>query len=130
LDEEHVAPAGTGLHPCYFRGCSESVPVGKYHCDRHQAILEKQRAAVGRRNSERAAERRASKSRRELEQRLDAELADEGGLADWLRAEIRSGEWERRQRRNYQNILRARARLAQLKREGYTFDSERRLVAH
>jgi hypothetical protein len=68
-------------------------------------------------------------SRRELEQRLDAELADEGGLADWLRAEIRSGEWERRQRRNYQNILPDRARLAQLKREGYTFDSERRLVA-
>jgi hypothetical protein len=55
--------------------------------------------------------------RLDLEQRLDAELADEGGLADWLRAEIRSGEWERRQRHNSQAILRDMALYAARRRQ-------------
>jgi hypothetical protein len=43
--------------------------------------------------------------------------------------EVRSGQWEQRQRRNLENMLRSRARLAQLRRDGYTFDAEHRLVA-
>jgi hypothetical protein len=66
----------------------------------------------------------------EAERKLRADY-DELGLvpAAWLVDEVRSGEWRKRQRRNSQAIRRNRARLAQLKRDGYTFDSERRLVA-
>jgi hypothetical protein len=40
-------------HECFFRGCRQVV-VGRYHCDHHEAILERQRAIQARRNSERA----------------------------------------------------------------------------
>ena len=47
-------------HECFARGCHELV-VGRYYCDRHVAIAERQRAAQSRRNSESAAERRESR---------------------------------------------------------------------
>lgn len=37
---------------------------------------------------------------------------------------MRSGEWERRARRNMQKLLRDRARLIGLRHEGYTLDSD------
>jgi hypothetical protein len=46
-------------HECFYRGCKELV-VGKYHCERHEAILQQQRETRSRRNSE----RRASETRR------------------------------------------------------------------
>lgn len=46
-----------GEHECFARGCHEIV-VGRYHCDRHEAINERRRAAQGRCNSESAAARR------------------------------------------------------------------------
>jgi hypothetical protein len=49
--------------------------------------------------------------------------------AEWLIAEIRSGRWEARQRQNRENMIHHLARLARLRREGYSFDAEHRLVA-
>jgi hypothetical protein len=43
----------TDAHECFFRGCKEVV-VGRYHCERHEGILERQRATQARRNSEKA----------------------------------------------------------------------------
>lgn len=48
---------------------------------------------------------------------------------DWEIREIRSGQWERRTKRNDRNIRRDQAKLAQWKRDGYSFDAEHRLVA-
>jgi len=48
---------------------------------------------------------------------------------EWLKEAIRSGEWDRRQAENLRNMRRSVQRLAQLKREGYSFDAEHRLVA-
>lgn len=45
-------------HECFYRGCKELV-AGRYHCPRHEAILERRRAIQSARNSERAAQRRA-----------------------------------------------------------------------
>lgn len=39
-------------HECFYRGCTELVR-GRYHCDRHEAVLASRRAVVGRRNAER-----------------------------------------------------------------------------
>jgi hypothetical protein len=58
-----------------------------------------------------------------------AQTRAEAMPATWLIASIRSGEKERRDQRSMQNLLRDRARLAQWRREGYSFDSEHRLVA-
>lgn len=46
-----------------------------------------------------------------------------------LIADIRSGEKDRRDHQSMQNLLRSRARLAQWRRDGYSFDAEHRLVA-
>jgi hypothetical protein len=48
----------------------------------------------------------------ELEAKIGADLAAEGGLADWLKAEIRSGEWQQRQKRNQRNIQASMMRRA------------------
>src|SRR5215204_1818398 len=48
---------------------------------------------------------------------------------EWVKEAIRSGEWDRRQAENLRNMRRSVQRLAQLKREGYSFDAEHRLVA-
>jgi hypothetical protein len=57
-------------------------------------------------------------------------LAAQGLLpADWLVADIRSGAKESRDRQSRRNMLRNLAKLAHWKREGYSFDAERRLVA-
>ena len=47
----------------------------------------------------------------------------------WVLRDIRSGEWERRTKRNMRNLLRDKAKLARWKRDGYWFDAERRLRA-
>jgi hypothetical protein len=66
----------------------------------------------------------------EFEAELRANLAAQGEEpADWLIAEIRSGRWKQRQRQNMRNLQHVQARLTRLKREGYTFDAEHRLVA-
>jgi hypothetical protein len=66
----------------------------------------------------------------EFEAELRANLAAKGEEpADWLIAEIRSGRWKQRQRQNMRNLQRNQVRLVRLKREGYTFDAEHRLVA-
>jgi hypothetical protein len=49
--------------------------------------------------------------------------------AAWVIETIRSGQWKRRAARNLKTLHRNRGHLARLRREGYTFDSERRLVA-
>jgi hypothetical protein len=49
-------------HTCFFRGCAELVQ-GRYHCDRHEAILQARRDVQARRNSELARERREAASR-------------------------------------------------------------------
>jgi hypothetical protein len=49
--------------------------------------------------------------------------------ADWLVADIRCGNKERRDRANMEELQRSRARLAMWRREGYSFDAEHRLVA-
>jgi hypothetical protein len=54
LNTRPTPPMSTG-HECFFRGCTTVVPDERYHCDRHQAILERQRAATADRNSKRAA---------------------------------------------------------------------------
>jgi hypothetical protein len=41
-------------HTCFYRGCREIV-IGRYHCPRHEAILEARRASQSRRNAARAA---------------------------------------------------------------------------
>jgi hypothetical protein len=53
LDYERMDARMTDAHECFFRGCKEVV-VGRYHCERHEAILERQRAAQAQRNSEKA----------------------------------------------------------------------------
>jgi hypothetical protein len=47
----------------------------------------------------------------------------------WLVVDIRSGRKEQRDQRSQLNALRSQARLAQLQRQGYSFDEEHRLVA-
>jgi hypothetical protein len=44
-------------HECFYRGC-KTIVTGRYHCDRHEAILQRQRDAQTRRNSARAAAKR------------------------------------------------------------------------
>jgi hypothetical protein len=70
---------------------------------------------------------------RKFERELRTNCASQGcgvpAADDPIIAEIRSGAWEKRQQRNMQNMLRDRAKLAQWKREGYSFDVEHRLVA-
>ena len=73
---------------------------------------------------------RVMRRRYELERKYRLECAERGYEPtpdDWVVAEMRSGEWERRTSRNMQNLLRDRAKLAKWKREGYWFDEERRL---
>jgi hypothetical protein len=66
----------------------------------------------------------------EFEAELRANLAAKGEEpAEWLVDEIRSGAWKQRQRQNMRNLQRNQVRLVRLKREGYTFDAEHRLVA-
>jgi hypothetical protein len=76
---------------------------------------------------------RSQRRWREFERELRANLAAQGGqvpeAGDPTIEEIRSGAWEKRHRQNMQNLLRDRAKLAQWRREGYTFDSEHGLVA-
>jgi hypothetical protein len=65
-----------------------------------------------------------------FERELRTNLAAKGRLPNpKIIAMVRSGEWERRQRQNMRNLLHNQARLARLKREGYSFDAEHRLVA-
>jgi hypothetical protein len=65
-----------------------------------------------------------------FELELREELAAKGEKpAEWLIAEIRTGQWERCQRRSMRNMLRSQAKLAMWRREGYTFDAEHRLLA-
>lgn len=45
-------------HECFYRGCKEIV-AGRYHCDRHEEILQRRRDAQARRNSDNAAAKRA-----------------------------------------------------------------------
>jgi hypothetical protein len=72
----------------------------------------------------------AGERRSRFEAELRAALAARGEQpAEWLITEIRSGVWERRQRRNMRNLLLNRAKLAQWKRDGYSFDEKHRLVA-
>jgi hypothetical protein len=67
---------------------------------------------------------------REHERQWRTNLGTWGLLpAERLVADIRSGEKERRDQQNMRNLQRSKARLAQWKREGYTFDEEHRLVA-
>src|SRR6478672_12033027 len=47
----------------------------------------------------------------------------------WVADEIRSGKAERIRNRSLRNLVRNRAILARLRRQGYTFDAEHRLVA-
>jgi hypothetical protein len=75
------------------------------------------------------AQRRWRDFERELRTNMAAQGRQVPAANDPIIAEIRSGAWESRQRRNMQNLLRNRARLAQWKREGYSFDAEHRLVA-
>jgi hypothetical protein len=56
-------------------------------------------------------------------------LPDGEEPAQWRQAAIQSGAREQQQAVNRQNTRLNRARLWRLKLEGYTFDSERRLVA-
>jgi hypothetical protein len=49
--------------------------------------------------------------------------------AEWLKEDIRSGERDRRVAQNLANLRHSVQRLEQLKREGYSFDAEHRLVA-
>jgi hypothetical protein len=74
---------------------------------------------------------RAAQERwRAHEREWRANLAAQGLLpAEWLVADIRSGAKERRDQRNMQALLHDRARLARLKRDGYSFDANHRLVA-
>jgi len=44
-------------------------------------------------------------------------------------AKMRSGDWQARQRQNLQKLRQTQTRLALLRRDGYTFDREHRLVA-
>jgi hypothetical protein len=70
--------------------------------------------------------------RYETERKYRLECAERGYEPtpdDWVITDIRSGEWERRRKRSMQNLLHDRARLTRLKREGYSFDAEHRLVA-
>lgn len=74
---------------------------------------------------------RTLRRRYELERKVLLERAARGEKlnpeGDWVIAEIRSGEWERRTSQNMRALLRDRAKLAQWKRDGYWFDEERRL---
>jgi hypothetical protein len=66
----------------------------------------------------------------EQEHRLRISLAEKGEEpATWIILMIRTGAWEARQRQNRLNMRVNRGRLARLRREGYTFDAEHRLVA-
>jgi hypothetical protein len=68
--------------------------------------------------------------RYEAERELRLSLNAKGELpATWIVEAIRSGEWERRQKRNMQALLHDRAKLSRWKRAGYTFDEQHRLVA-
>jgi hypothetical protein len=75
----------------------------------------------------------AQKRRREFERELRTNCAAQGcgvpAANDPIIAQIRSGEWERRQKRIGRQMRRDQAKLAQWKREGYSFDAEHRLVA-
>jgi hypothetical protein len=70
---------------------------------------------------------------REFERELRTNCAAAGcgvpAADDSIIAEIRSGAWERRQKRIGRDMSRDRAKMTQWKREGYTFDEDRRLVA-
>jgi hypothetical protein len=66
----------------------------------------------------------AQRRRYELELKVRVEFAARGDKpAPWVIEEIRSGEWERRTKRNMQNLLRHRARLASLKQAGWRASS-------
>jgi hypothetical protein len=77
----------------------------------------------------------AQKRWQAVEEKLRKNLAAQATMrtdampAAWQLKEIRSGRWEQRQRQNMQNLLRNRARLWRLRRDGYSFDAEHRLVA-
>jgi hypothetical protein len=76
---------------------------------------------------------KAQRRWRERERELRINVAAQGGqvpeAGDPIIEEIRSGRWEKRQRKNMRNLRRDRAKLAMWKREGYSFDAEHRLVA-
>jgi hypothetical protein len=68
--------------------------------------------------------------RYDAERELRLDLAKKGQKpAPWIVEEIRAGAWFVRQRGILLNIRRTRGRLARLKRDGYSFDAEHRLVA-
>lgn len=51
---------GSNEHKCPYRGCTTIVDATRsYYCDRHEAILQKRRAIVAKRNSARAAAHKA-----------------------------------------------------------------------
>jgi len=59
----------------------------------------------------------------------NAKIAADGMPAGWLIEQIRSGESERLRAEGRRNYLMNRAKMARLRREGYTFDVEHRLIA-
>jgi hypothetical protein len=47
-----------GAHRCFYGGCHEMVGPERYHCERHEAILERRRTIIAERNRKNAAARR------------------------------------------------------------------------
>ncbi len=79
-----LRPIGRDTHECFFRRCTTVVPAERYHCDRHEEIIQRQRAIVARRNSERAKTRVRVDRRdlRELESDRRLFVVDRYGVVD------------------------------------------------
>jgi hypothetical protein len=121
------------------------VPDGYQSCvERSPALLDEERRALLLKASLAAfsaywaaqGPQTAEGKRRKLEEEklrrqlvASAKIATDAMPAGWLIEQIRSGESERLRAEGRRNYLMNRAKLARLRREGYAFDAQHRLVA-
>ena len=126
-------PGGVPRVPDGYESCVERSPA-LLDEESRASLLEDSLAAVSAYWDARPLT--AEGKRRKLEEEkvrrhlvANANIAADGMPAGWLIEQIRSGESERLRAEGRRNYLMNRAKMARLRREGYTFDTEHRLVA-